>query len=71
MLGEIDEVANGSPAGSTSLEDMTLCKALGIAAQDLAAANLIHKRVCERGRAGREWISDKPRTILGLKQFAN
>lgn len=49
LLGEIGEVANGSLAGRTSPKDITLYKSLGIAAQDLAAAHLVHERACARG----------------------
>jgi ornithine cyclodeaminase/alanine dehydrogenase-like protein (mu-crystallin family) len=49
LLGEIGEVANGSLAGRVSGDDITIYKSLGIAAQDLAAAHLIHERALARG----------------------
>ena len=49
ILGEIGAVANGSIAGRTGRDDVTLYKSLGIAAQDLAAAHLVTARAKERG----------------------
>ncbi len=49
LLGEIGEVANGRLAGRISLEDVTIYKSLGIAAQDLAAAYFVNQRAREQG----------------------
>jgi ornithine cyclodeaminase/alanine dehydrogenase-like protein (mu-crystallin family) len=47
IAAEIGEVANGMKAGRTSTEEVTLYKSLGVAPQDLAAA----QHVLERARA--------------------
>ena len=51
VLGEIGEVLAGRVVGRRSDDDITLYKSLGVAAQDLAAATLVHQRAQER-RAG-------------------
>lgn len=49
IVAEIGEVADGTLEGRTSAEDITLYKSLGVAAQDLAAAHLLHLRSMEQG----------------------
>jgi len=44
VLGEIGEVLNGNIAGRTGSDEITVYKSLGIAPQDLAAANAIYER---------------------------
>lgn len=47
--GEIGEVLAGSKAGRESAAEMTLYKSVGIAIQDVAAANLVYRKALERG----------------------
>lgn len=49
ILAEIGEVANGSKAGRTSPNDVTLYKSLGIAPEDLASAHYVLQKARERG----------------------
>jgi len=49
ILAEIGEVANGSKAGRTSPDDVTLYKSLGIAPQDLASAHYVLQKARQRG----------------------
>jgi ornithine cyclodeaminase len=44
IAGEIGEVLNGAVAGRTREDEITVYKSLGIAAQDLAAAEAICNR---------------------------
>lgn len=48
VLGEIGEVLDGRCPGRTSLEDVTVYKSLGIAAQDLAAGFVACRRAADR-----------------------
>jgi ornithine cyclodeaminase len=54
LLGEIGEVMNGSLAGRTGESDITCFRSLGMAAEDLAAAELILRRA-EEQRIGVEF----------------
>ena len=49
VLGEIGEVLNGKVAGRTSIDDITVYKSLGVAAQDMAAARVIYDRATRDG----------------------
>lgn len=49
IRAEIGEVANGSKAGRSSTDEITLYKSLGIAPQDLASAHFVLQRARERG----------------------
>ena len=49
ILAEIGEVANGSKAGRTSPDEITLYKSLGIAPQDLASAHHVLQKARQRG----------------------
>lgn len=50
VRGEIGEVINGTSPGRRSPQDVTLYKSLGLAIEDLAAANLVYRRARETGR---------------------
>ncbi len=54
IRAEIGEVLIGAKPGRTSREEITLFKSLGLAAEDLAAAQHVYNRARERG-AG-TWI---------------
>jgi ornithine cyclodeaminase len=49
VVAEIGEVLSGSVPGRRSAEEVTVYKSLGIAAQDLAAATLVHSRAVVQG----------------------
>ncbi|MGA0026225.1 MAG: ornithine cyclodeaminase family protein [Steroidobacteraceae bacterium] len=49
VAAEIGEVLAGKVRGRTSLEEITVYKSLGIAAQDLTAAQLVYARACQVG----------------------
>lgn len=49
VLGEIGEVLNGNVSGRIAIEDITVYKSLGIAAQDLAAAHAVYERAVRDG----------------------
>ncbi len=49
VRGEIGEVLAGAKPGRTSDDEITMYKSVGIAAQDVAAASLVHRRAVERG----------------------
>jgi ornithine cyclodeaminase len=49
LLGEIGEVLLGTLPGRTHPDDITLFKSLGMAAEDLVAAELVYRRASERG----------------------
>jgi ornithine cyclodeaminase/alanine dehydrogenase-like protein (mu-crystallin family) len=44
IVAEIGEVLSGSVPGRRSADEVTIYKSLGVAAQDLAAATLVHQR---------------------------
>jgi alanine dehydrogenase len=46
--GEIGEVLAGSKAGRSSADEITLYKSVGIAIQDVAAANLVYRKALEQ-----------------------
>lgn len=48
LLGEIGEIINGTLKGRTGESDVTCFKSLGMAAEDLVAAELILRRAVER-----------------------
>jgi ornithine cyclodeaminase/alanine dehydrogenase-like protein (mu-crystallin family) len=50
VRAEIGEVVNGSKLGRRSPEEVTLYKSLGLAIEDLTAAELVYRRACEAGR---------------------
>jgi alanine dehydrogenase len=45
---EIGEVLAGKKSGRTSAGEMTLYKSVGIAIQDVAAANLVYRKALDR-----------------------
>ena len=49
LLGELGEVLIGKVAGRTSPQDITVYESLGIALEDLASAQFIHRRAIETG----------------------
>lgn len=49
LVAEIGEVLSGTALGRRSADEVTIYKSLGIAAQDLAAATLVHRRAVELG----------------------
>jgi alanine dehydrogenase len=48
IYGEIGEVLAGSKAGRSSADEITLYKSVGIAIQDVAAANLVYRKAVEQ-----------------------
>jgi ornithine cyclodeaminase len=46
--GEIGEVLAGAKAGRSSPSEVTLYKSVGIAIQDVAAAQLVYRKALER-----------------------
>ncbi|HWE06556.1 MAG TPA: ornithine cyclodeaminase family protein [Rhizomicrobium sp.] len=50
VLAELGEVVNGSKPGRTSDRQITLFKSLGLAIEDLTAADLVYRRARESGR---------------------
>lgn len=53
VLGEIGDVLNGTVPGRVSDRDITVYKSVGIAAQDLAAAQVIYERAIREGIGSR------------------
>lgn len=49
IRGEIGEVLAGLKPGRSSAGEVTLYKSVGVALQDVAAANLVYRRALERG----------------------
>jgi alanine dehydrogenase len=49
VRGELGEVVNGSKPGRRSTEEVTLFKSLGLAIEDLTAADLVYRRACRTG----------------------
>jgi ornithine cyclodeaminase/alanine dehydrogenase-like protein (mu-crystallin family) len=49
VLGEIGEVLSGRVAGRSDNQQITVYKSLGVAAQDLAAARVVHDRAVRDG----------------------
>lgn len=49
LLGEIGEVLEGRVQGRTGPTDITIFKSLGLAIEDLAAANFVYKQAAEKG----------------------
>lgn len=49
IRGEIGEVLNGTAAGRTQEDEVTVYKSLGIAAQDLAVAHVVYERARQSG----------------------
>ncbi len=49
IVGELGELVLGAVAGRTSAEEITVFRSLGLAVEDLAAAQVIHRRALERG----------------------
>ena len=49
IVGELGELVTGAVPGRTSPEEITVFRGLGIAVEDLAAAQTIHRRAIERG----------------------
>ena len=49
IVGELGELVTGAVPGRTSPEEITVFRSLGIAVEDLAAAQTIHRRAIERG----------------------
>jgi len=49
IVGELGELVTGAVPGRTSPEEVTVFRSMGIAVEDLAAAQTIHRRAIERG----------------------
>jgi len=49
VVPEIGEVLNGDHPGRTSESEITLFRSLGLAVEDIAAAQLVYRRAVERG----------------------
>lgn len=49
LVGELGEVLLGKVSGRASRDDVTLYESLGVAVEDLAAAQAIHRRALESG----------------------
>jgi ornithine cyclodeaminase len=49
IAAEIGEVVTGHARGRTSPHEVTVFKSLGMAIEDVAAAELVYRRACERG----------------------
>jgi ornithine cyclodeaminase/alanine dehydrogenase-like protein (mu-crystallin family) len=49
LAAELGEVVSGRATGRTSPAEVTLFKSLGMAVEDVAAAELVYRRACERG----------------------
>jgi ornithine cyclodeaminase len=49
IAGEIGELLAGTIAGRQAADDVTIFKSLGLAAEDIAAADLVYQRALERG----------------------
>lgn len=49
VLGELGEVVRGSVVGRQTLDDVTVFKSLGLAVEDVAAADLVYRRAVETG----------------------
>jgi alanine dehydrogenase len=49
IAGELGEVLLGRVAGRASADEVTVFKALGLAVEDVAAAELVYRRAAERG----------------------
>jgi ornithine cyclodeaminase/alanine dehydrogenase-like protein (mu-crystallin family) len=49
VIPEIGEVVNGDHPGRTSDTEITLFRSLGLAVEDIAAAQLVSERALERG----------------------
>jgi len=50
IRAELGEVVCGQKPGRRSAEEVTLYKSLGLAIEDLTAANLVYRRALEQGR---------------------
>ncbi len=50
VVGEIGEVIAGSKPGRTSDQQITLFKSVGVAIEDVAAADLVYRRAISRGQ---------------------
>lgn len=49
IVAELGEVVAGRAPGRTSHREVTLFKSLGMAVEDVAAAELVYRRACQRG----------------------
>jgi ornithine cyclodeaminase len=49
IAGELGEVASGSVPGRRSSDEVTIFKSLGMAVEDVAAAQLVYQRAAEKG----------------------
>ena len=49
VVPELGEVLNGDHPGRTSATEITLFRSLGLAVEDIAAADLVHRRAVDRG----------------------
>ena len=57
VAAEIGEVISGQAPGRTSPTEVTIFKSLGMAAEDIAAAHLVHGRALAQGRGRQvDWI---------------
>ena len=58
VMGELGELVNGRVAGRVSDAEVTIFKSLGMAVEDVAAAELVYRCARER-QVGRTWSSDR------------
>jgi len=49
VAGELGDVVRGALAGRTSADEITVFKSLGMAVEDVVAADLVYRRALERG----------------------
>lgn len=54
IIGEIGELLNKKQSGRSAAEDITLFKSLGLAVEDLAAANLLYRKL--ESDEGATWV---------------
>jgi ornithine cyclodeaminase/alanine dehydrogenase-like protein (mu-crystallin family) len=60
IRAELGEILLGTAAGRTAADEITIFESLGLAVEDLAAADLAYRRAVERGDAGTpigSWVS--------------
>jgi alanine dehydrogenase len=50
IAGELGEVVAGAKPGRTSADEVTIFKSLGLAVEDIAAADLVYRRALELGK---------------------
>jgi ornithine cyclodeaminase/alanine dehydrogenase-like protein (mu-crystallin family) len=60
IVAEIGEVIAGSKNGRESDKEITLFKSVGVAVEDIVAANLVYRRAEERGDHPGQRLSTQP-----------